>query len=129
MFYYALIHKDEGSSYGVSFPDIPGCFSSADKIEDIESNAIEALSLWFEDETPMAQRAITELQSDSEVKAQLAEGAFLLAVPHIPDDTKVMRINVTMPKGLLDTLDEAAEKRKTTRSGLIATAVKELIAV
>lgn len=23
--YIALVHKDEGTSYGVSFPDVPGC--------------------------------------------------------------------------------------------------------
>ena len=28
--YFALIHKDSGSAYGVTFPDLPGCFSAAD---------------------------------------------------------------------------------------------------
>jgi hypothetical protein len=28
--YVALVHKDEGTSYGVSFPDFPGCISAGD---------------------------------------------------------------------------------------------------
>ena len=27
MRYPIVIHKDEGSSYGVTVPDLPGCFS------------------------------------------------------------------------------------------------------
>ena len=49
MFYFAIVHKDEDSAYGISFPDVPGCFSAADREEDIIANAIEALSLYFED--------------------------------------------------------------------------------
>ena len=29
--YFALVHKDAGSAYGISFPDLPGCFSAADE--------------------------------------------------------------------------------------------------
>jgi predicted RNase H-like HicB family nuclease len=28
--YIALVHKDNGTSYGVSFPDVPGCISAGD---------------------------------------------------------------------------------------------------
>ncbi len=28
--YIALVHKSEGTSYGVSFPDVPGCISAGD---------------------------------------------------------------------------------------------------
>jgi antitoxin HicB len=46
--YQALIEKD-GSSYSVSFPDLPGCFSSGDNREDAAENAREALSLYMEE--------------------------------------------------------------------------------
>ncbi len=48
-YYHAVVHKDEDSAFGVQFPDPPGCFSAADEIEHVIPNAIEALSLWFED--------------------------------------------------------------------------------
>jgi predicted RNase H-like HicB family nuclease len=41
--YIALVHKDEGTSYGVSFPDVPGCISAGDTFEEAVANAAEAL--------------------------------------------------------------------------------------
>ncbi len=46
--YQALIEKD-GSSYSVSFPDLPGCFSSGETRDDAAENAREALSLYLEE--------------------------------------------------------------------------------
>ena len=46
--YQALIEKD-GSRYSVSFPDLPGCFSSGDTRDDAAENAREALSLYLEE--------------------------------------------------------------------------------
>ena len=34
MFIPVAIHKDEGSVFGVSVPDVPGCFSYGDTVED-----------------------------------------------------------------------------------------------
>jgi predicted RNase H-like HicB family nuclease len=42
--YLALVHKDEGTSYGVSFPDVPGCVSAGDTFEEAVENAAEALA-------------------------------------------------------------------------------------
>jgi len=46
--YQALIEKD-GSSYIVSFPDLPGWFSSGDTRDEAAENAREALSLYLEE--------------------------------------------------------------------------------
>lgn len=40
----ALVHKDEGTSYGVSFPDLPGCISAGDTMDEALANAAEALA-------------------------------------------------------------------------------------
>jgi predicted RNase H-like HicB family nuclease len=45
--YIALIHKDEGTSYGVSFPDVPGCVSAGDTFEEAVANAAQALAGHF----------------------------------------------------------------------------------
>jgi predicted RNase H-like HicB family nuclease len=45
--YIALVHKDEGTSYGVSFPDVPGCISAGDTFEKVVANAAEALTGHF----------------------------------------------------------------------------------
>ena len=42
--YIALVHKDERTSYGVSFPDVPGCISAGDTLDEALANATEALA-------------------------------------------------------------------------------------
>ena len=43
MRYPLAIHKDEDSCYGVTVPDIPGCFSAGDTIGEAVENAQEAI--------------------------------------------------------------------------------------
>lgn len=45
--YIALVHKDAETSYGVSFPDVPGCISAGDSFEEAIDNAAEALAGHF----------------------------------------------------------------------------------
>jgi predicted RNase H-like HicB family nuclease len=45
--YIIIVHKDPDSAYRMSFPDAPGCFSGADDIDDLFSNAQAALELWL----------------------------------------------------------------------------------
>jgi predicted RNase H-like HicB family nuclease len=42
MKFSVAIHKDKDSDYGVIFPDLPGCFSAGDTIEEALANAQEA---------------------------------------------------------------------------------------
>ena len=44
MRYIAFIHKDRDSIYGVSFPDMPGCISAGDTIDEAVRSGVEALS-------------------------------------------------------------------------------------
>jgi len=62
--YFALANKDPDSAYGLWFPDVEGCFSAADREEDIISNAIEALLLHLEDEEQPQARQVHEIASD-----------------------------------------------------------------
>jgi predicted RNase H-like HicB family nuclease len=42
--YIALVHKDAGGNYGVSFPDLPGCVTAGVDRDDARRMAAEALS-------------------------------------------------------------------------------------
>ncbi|MCJ8278206.1 MAG: type II toxin-antitoxin system HicB family antitoxin [Bdellovibrionales bacterium] len=46
--YQAKIKKD-GKAYSVEFPDLPGCFSMGDTLEEAKQMASEALSLYLEE--------------------------------------------------------------------------------
>jgi predicted RNase H-like HicB family nuclease len=118
--YFALIHKDDSSAYGASFPDLPGCYSAADSFADILPNAAEALDLWFEDAEIVEPRSIEVVRQ--EVSADLAAGAFLVAVPYIRRSTKQQRVNISLDAGTLDAIDAAARSMKLTRSAFIALA-------
>jgi predicted RNase H-like HicB family nuclease len=120
-YFYAIVHKDEDSAWGVSFPDLPGCFSAADDVKDIVPNACEALSLWFED-TPFVQpMRLDEVQGAA--AADLAAGAFIVAVPYVRNDGKVVRANISLDRGMLVAIDRAATERNLTRSAFIAQSV------
>jgi predicted RNase H-like HicB family nuclease len=46
--YIGLIHKDAGSDYGVSFPDLPGLITAGKDLDDARAMAEEALILHVE---------------------------------------------------------------------------------
>ena len=48
MKYHVIIHKDPGSSYGVTVPDLPGCFSGGDTFEEALSSVREAIECHIE---------------------------------------------------------------------------------
>ena len=126
--YFALVHNEPGSAHGVIFPDLPGCFSAADEESDILSNAMEALELYADDFDALPRpSSIEALKSDPQIRADLTEGAYFLAVPLIRNAQKTERVNITLNKGLLDAIDEEAARRKMTRSGFLAQAAEREI--
>ncbi|MEM9999457.1 MAG: type II toxin-antitoxin system HicB family antitoxin [Pseudomonadota bacterium] len=128
VYYLALVQKDPGSAYGVTFPDLPGCFSAADRQDEILPNAMEALELYADDlaDLPNA-RDLEALKQDQSLTNELAEGAYLIAVPLIRNTQKTERINITLNKGLLRAIDAEAQRRKMTRSGFLAQAAEREI--
>jgi predicted RNase H-like HicB family nuclease len=84
--YIALVHKDEGTSYGVSFPDVPGCISAGDTFEEAVALAAEALAGHFaamrEDGDPIpAPRSFEELKRDPEFAEDSADAIVTVVTP------------------------------------------------
>jgi predicted RNase H-like HicB family nuclease len=82
--YIALVHKDEGTSYGVSFPDVPGCVSAGDTLNEALANAAEALSghltLMREDGDAIPEpRSVEAIRADLQLADDL-QGAMLRRV-------------------------------------------------
>lgn len=85
--YIALIHKESDSSYGVSFPDVPGVIAAGDSIDQAMQQAAEALEFAAEDwegrdgsKRFPAPRTIDELRADAEFQEDAAD-AVIAAVP------------------------------------------------
>jgi predicted RNase H-like HicB family nuclease len=126
-YFIAIIHKDADSAFGIGFPDLPCVFSAADEESDLTANAIEALRLWAEDEPLPEPSAYEDVISRDDVRQQLSGGAFLIRVPFIENDSRIVRANVTFEKGMLDAIDMAARERGLTRSAFLASAARREI--
>lgn len=126
------IFKDEGSVYGVNVPDIPGCHSWGDTIDEALKNAKEAIYSHVETLVELGQ-PVDISQSKIEALAQNAEYAgavwALVNVELEKLDSKPERINISIPRFVLSKIDNFAESRHETRSGVIARAVLQLIAI
>ncbi len=85
MTHYVAIIEDAGPDHavGVWFPDLPGCFSAGDTLDEAMANAPEALALWIESMVEDGKkvprpRTPSELKADSEVAAEMAQHAIAL---------------------------------------------------
>jgi predicted RNase H-like HicB family nuclease len=71
--YVAVIRKEPNTAYGVDAPDIPGCVSVGDTIEEAKANFSEALALHLSDgDDPNMRRPPRPLE---EIDAEALEGA------------------------------------------------------
>lgn len=118
--FFALVHQEDDSAFGAQFPDVPGCFSAADRLDDLPREASQALALYFEDEDLVSPRSMDQLHNDTDVKEALAEGAFLLGIPLISLQGRTVAANISLDKGLLASIDETAKARGMNRSAYLA---------
>jgi predicted RNase H-like HicB family nuclease len=127
MLYPAYVHLgDDKHANGVTIPDFPGCFSAADRWEDLPRMIQEAAEVYFEGEdTPVpAPTSLEQLAANPEYRG----GIWLLVDIDLAKlRVKAKRVNVTMPENLLKEIDRYAEQYHMTRSGLLALAVDEYI--
>ncbi|KPH68455.1 type II toxin-antitoxin system HicB family antitoxin [Novosphingobium sp. ST904] len=124
-YFYAIMEQDGDSAYGVTFPDLPGCFSAADTAEEILPNACEALELWFDDQDEVEPSRLDQIKAAA--AEALGAGATIIAVPRIVNDHRVARVNLSLERGILDAIDKAAAERRLTRSAFVAQAARNEI--
>lgn len=120
MKYIALIHKEENSDYGVSFPDFPGCVSAGETLEQVKVMAQEALISHIDLLKEMGEliptpTTLEEIMMCSENRSTIA------FVVDIPSD-RTVRINITLPDDVLSVIDRRARKLHLSRSAFLAEA-------
>jgi predicted RNase H-like HicB family nuclease len=89
MSYYVAIVEDAGpdQAIGVWFPDLPGCFSAGDNVDEALQNAEEALSLYAEAEAKEGRnlpppRLLSELRRDAAAADDLRDHMVALVALH-----------------------------------------------
>lgn len=131
MRFVVLLHKEPGSVYGVTVPDLPGCVSAGDTADEALAGATEAIALHVEgleaEGQPVpAPRTIEAILADPSL-AEERHGATLATVPLVRDRGRSVRVNISMETGLLEAVDSEARARGMTRSAFIAGAVRNEI--
>jgi len=129
---FVAIVDGEPGAYGVVVPDLPGCTSGGETIDAALRNAVEAVTLWVEDaradgEKIPQPRSAEKLRKRPEIAAALADGGVLAYVPLVLDAARPVKANLSLDAGLLNAIDEAAERRGLTRSAFLASAAREKI--
>ena len=127
MKYSIVIHKDQNSDYGVTFPDVPGCFSAGSTIEEAISMAQEAAECHIEglllDSEPIpVSTSIEQHQNNQDYQEALWA---LIEIDITKLSSRSKRVNISIPERLLNSVDHFAKNHGETRSGLLAQAVTE----
>jgi predicted RNase H-like HicB family nuclease len=124
------IHKDDGSVYGVTVPDIPGVHSWGDTIEEALKNAKEAITghvmtlIEVGEEVAFTSSAIASLAARDEFAGAIWA---LVDVDLTKLDSKPERINISLPRFVLHKIDAYVAQRHETRSGFLARAALEAL--
>lgn len=129
--YFAIVHKDPSSAYGVVFPDVPGCFGAGDTYEEAVASAVEALRLHSEGLAAHGgglppPRTFEALLADADTIEEAREAA-IVPISFSPTESSSVAVSLDLESGLLDAVDIAARKRGITRSALLAEAVREKV--
>lgn len=120
----AIEPGDESHAFGVTVPDLPGCFSAGDTLDEAVEQSKEAIMLQIEglldDGEPIpAPRTLAELQPLSDYAGRVW-AVVDVDLSQLDDVTE--RVNITLPRRVLHAIDEAARRSGETRSGFIARA-------
>jgi hypothetical protein len=103
-------------------PDLPGCFSAGDTLDEAVTSAEEAAAAWI-DATLDAGDAVPAASSIVAVRARPEYTGWaygVIAVDPGALDSPVERVNITLPRRVLLRLDAQARAAGESRSGYIA---------
>ncbi|MDY0391503.1 type II toxin-antitoxin system HicB family antitoxin [Desulfobulbus oligotrophicus] len=121
-----VLHTDDGIHFGVTVPDLPGCFSGGDTFDEALDSVLEAIDLHLEGvveeggEIPVP-RPIADHQSNPD----FANGVWAVVDVNVSRfEGKAEKINITLPRRLLAKIDSYAQAHGKTRSGFLADAAR-----
>lgn len=123
MQYPVVIHHDDGSAYGVTVPDIAGCFSAGDTVSEALDNAKEAITSHLEilAEDGLVAPAATSIDHYYDHEDYQDGTWAFVDVDVTPYLGQTKKVNVTLPAFLIDKIDDAvAQGKGKSRSAFLA---------
>ena len=125
-FIIAIEPGTQTSAWGVAVPDLPGCFSAGDSLDEAMDNARQAIDqhveIMIEDGAPIPRaRSLAVLQADAAI------AGWVWAVVDVPVEKYLgpaEKINITVPRLVLARIDEYAKSQGISRSGFLVEAAR-----
>ena len=123
MLFPVVVHKEPRSIYGVTVPDLPGCITAGDTLDEALRNVQEAVELYLHGE------AIVPVPSPIDRWAQnpdFADGMFAMVdvdLDFLADET--VRVNISARRSALARIDRAAKAAGEDRSEFLVRAALE----
>jgi predicted RNase H-like HicB family nuclease len=123
----AIETGDAKHAYGVVVPDLPGCFSAGDTLDQAIANTEEAILLHMEDivdsgHAPPPATKIETLRRRRQFKGM----TWAIVDADLGKlNTKAVRLNITLPDRLLHSIDRYARRHGESRSGFLARAAMQ----
>lgn len=122
MNYVIAIEHERGKACGVEVPDLPGCFSAGDTLDEALENAREAVAFHIEGLLD-AGLPVPEPQGVEAWAGKRAYAGRTWAVVNVDLSTlsgKSQRLNISLPARVLRRIDAAAARNGESRSGFLA---------
>jgi predicted RNase H-like HicB family nuclease len=129
MKFTVVLHTDDGLHYGVTVPDLPGCFSSGEGIDAALASVEEAIDAHVEiliDDG--ADLPVTQSVAVHQGNPDFAGGVW--AVVEVPVEQyfgPAEKINITVPRRILARIDDHARRHGQSRSGFLVEAATAAI--
>src|SRR5258707_8262066 len=116
---------EEGSdstAFGVVVPDLPGCFSAGDTLDEALDAAKEAAAAWIDAalDQGMPVPSASSLEAVHNLRGYKGWAVGLIDLEDTFFDDTVERVNITLPRRVLRRLDDMARTAGQSRSGFIA---------
>jgi predicted RNase H-like HicB family nuclease len=110
------------TAFGVVVPDLPGCFSAGDTLDEAVEAAKESAAAWIDValDHGMPVPPPSTLEVVRRLPGYKGWAVGLVELEETLLDDAVERVNITLPRRVLRRLDDMARKAGQTRSGLIA---------
>lgn len=129
-YYRALLSPAADGSWGVVFPELPGCTSHGDDADHAALMAGEALALHLEGLAEDGEEAPEPLSLQAPLPDWLdgdEPQPFRILVP-VETPGRAVRVNISLEEGLVSRIDGAARRRGMSRSAFLAEGARRLLA-
>jgi len=126
--YYAIF-EETNEAIEVYFPDLKGCVTFGDTMEEAFEMAVDALAGWLQESEPQFIKKPSDFKT---IKSHYSgKNVFIMRIP--VDERikrkyeKKQRLNISIPASIVKKIDLAAKERGVNRSEFIADATMRTI--